>query len=81
MDKRIDFHPYALYRMGKRDISRADVEETIRAPYSIVQGKFARMVAQRIHGEYLLRAVFEEYGDHYLVITAYRARPQRYLRR
>ena len=81
MEKRIVFHPYALYKMSKRGITRAAVEETIRAPYSIVQGKFARMVAQRIHGEYLLRAVFEDYGDHYLVITAYLARPQRYLRR
>jgi len=81
LDKRIVFHPYALYKMGKRGISSADVEETLRSPHSIVQGKLARMVAQRIHGEYLLRAVFEEYGDYYLVITAYLARPQRYLRR
>ncbi len=81
MDKRIVFHPYALYKMDKRGIARADVEETIIEPYSIIETKFARKIAQRIYGEYLLRVVFEEYGDHYLVITAYPARPQRYLRR
>ena len=81
MDKRIVFHPYALYKMGKRGIGRTDVEATLRAPHSIVEGKFARKVAQKMQGEYLLRAVYEEYGDHCLVITAYRARPQRYLRR
>jgi len=81
MDKRIVFHPYALYKMGKRGITKADVEETIIAPYSTVEAKFARKIAQRIYGKYLLRVVFEDHGDHCLVITAYPARPQRYLRR
>jgi len=67
--------------LGFGGIARADVEETIIEPYSIVQAKFTRKIAQRIYGEYLLRVVFEEHGDHYLVITAYPARPQRYLRR
>ena len=42
MDKGIVFHPYALYKMGKRGIARADVEKTIIEPYSIVQAKFTR---------------------------------------
>jgi len=67
--------------MGKRGIGKADVEETMIDPYSVVEAKFGRKIAQRMHGEYLLRVVFEEHGDHYLVITAYPARPQRYLRR
>jgi len=80
MDKRIVFHPYALYKMGKRGIVRANVEETILAPDSVVEAKFGRKIAQRMHGRYLLRVVFEEHADDYLVITAYPARPQRYLR-
>jgi len=80
MDKTIVFHPYALYRMSKREIAKADVEETLAAPHSIVGAKFGRKIAQRIYGNYLLRVVFEEHPDHYLVITAYPSRPQRYLR-
>ena len=81
MDKEIVFHPYALGKMGKRCLARADVEETIVAPHSIVEAKFGRKIAQRLYGEYLLRVVFEEHEDHCLIITAYPARPQRYLRR
>jgi hypothetical protein len=81
MDKGIVFHPYALYKMGKRGIIKANVEETIIAPYSVVEAKFGRKIAQRVCGNYLLRVVFEEHADHYLVITAYPTRPQRYLRR
>jgi len=81
MDKRIVFHPYALYKMGKRGIVKANVEQTIGAPDSVVQAKFGRKIAQRTYGEHLLRVVFEEHADYYLVITAYPARPERYLRR
>lgn len=66
--------------MDKRGIARAIVEETVLAPDSVVEAKFGRKIAQRLYGQYLLRVVFEEHGDHYLVITAYPARPQRYLR-
>jgi phage baseplate assembly protein W len=81
MAKKIVFHPYALYKIGKRGIAKADIEETMRDPSSVLEAKFGRRIAQRIYGSYLLRVVFEEYEDHYLVITAYPARAQRYLRR
>jgi len=48
MDKRIVFHPYALYKMGKRGIVKANVEETIAAPNSVVEAKFGRKIAQRM---------------------------------
>jgi len=53
----------------------------MKEPYSIAEAKFGRKIAQRIYGSYLLRVVFEEYEGHYLVITAYPARAERYLRR
>jgi len=81
MNKRIVFHPYALHKMGKRGIVQTNVEETIAAPNSVVEAKFGRKIAQKMYGRYLLRVVFEEHADYYLVITAYPARPQRYLRR
>ena len=80
MTKKVDFHPYELYKMEKRAIAKADVEETIKEPYSVVEAKFGRRIAQRIYGGYLLRVVFEDYEDHCLVITAYPARAKRYLR-
>ena len=48
MAKKIVFHPYAWYKMEKRGITKADVEETMREPYSIAEAKFGRKIAQRI---------------------------------
>ena len=80
MGKEVVFHPYALYKMGGREISKAKVEETIKQPHSIMKGKFGRKIAQRRYGDHLLRVVFEEYENCVLVITAYPARAERYLR-
>lgn len=55
------------------------VGETLGETFSIVWGKFGRRIAHRVYGRYLLRVVFEEYEDYILVITAYPARPERYL--
>lgn len=78
MTKKIIFHPYALYKM-ERGISSEKVSETLTQPYSIVDGKFGRKIAQRIYGSYILRVVFEDHSEHILVITAYPARAERYL--
>jgi len=80
MAKKIVFHPYALYKIEGRGIAKANVEETVTEPSSIVAAKYGRKIAQRVYGSYLMRVVFEEYEDHYLVITAYPARAERYLR-
>jgi len=79
MTKKIIFHPYALYKMERRGISSDKVSETLIQPYSIVDGKFGRKIAQRIYGDYVLRVVFEDHPEHVLVITAYPARAERYL--
>ena len=79
MTKKIIFHPYALYKMEKRGISSGKVSETLTQPYSIVDGKFGRKIAQRIYGSYILRVIFENSPEHILVITTYPARAERYL--
>lgn len=78
MDKGIVFHAYALHKMERRGITRIDVEETMATLESIVAGRLPTRITQRICREHLLRVVFEEHEDHYLVMTAYPARPQRY---
>ena len=65
--------------MDRRGISKERVLETLAQPYSVVDGKFGRRIAQRIYGDYILRVVFEEHADHILVVTAYPAKAERYL--
>ena len=73
------FHPYALYKMQKRNINRQKVQKTLEKPDSVVSGKWGRKIAQKIYGRYLIRVIFEEQEDKILVITAYPTKPERYL--
>ncbi|MCD6318228.1 DUF4258 domain-containing protein [Candidatus Aerophobetes bacterium] len=77
--KNIIFHPHALRKMRERDLSTQKVREILKGPQSIVQGKWGRKIAQKIYGEYLIRVVFEEQENHILVVTAYPAKPEKYL--
>ena len=79
MNKEIKFHPYALYKMGRRRLTRSMVGETVKEPLAVVEGKFGRKIAQRVFDRYLIRVVYEEYEDHILVVTAYSTKPERYL--
>ncbi|MEA1863805.1 MAG: hypothetical protein U9N46_01190 [Euryarchaeota archaeon] len=48
-------------------------------PYSIVDGKYGRRIAQKVHGDHFVRVVSEEHEDHLLIVTAYPSKPERYL--
>ena len=78
-EKEIVFHPYALYKMDKRNISKEEVIKTLKEPHPIMNGKYGRKISQRIYGRRVLRVIFEEYENHILVITAYPAKAESYL--
>ena len=73
--KDIEIIPLAKRKMARRRIPEAWIGEAIRDADQIVAGHGARSVAQqrrRIRRrEMLLRVVFEETEDKYVVITAY----------
>ena len=73
--KEIDIIPLARRKMERRGISEAWIGEALRNPDQVVQGHGGRSVAQRRRTirsrEKLLRVVFEETEDKYVVITAY----------
>ena len=77
--KKIIFHPYALYKMNMRNLSKLTVIETVTHPHSVADGKYGRKIAQKVYGDYLVRVIFEEYEDHLLIVTAYPSKPERYL--
>ena len=78
-EKEIVFHPYALYKMDKRNISKEEVIKTLKESHTIMNGKYGRKISQRIYGRHVLMVIFEEYEDRILVITAYPAKAERYL--
>jgi hypothetical protein len=73
--KDIEIIPLAKRKMEKRRIPEGWVGEALTNPDQVVAGHGGRSVAQRRRRirrrEMLLRVVFEETEDKYVVITAY----------
>lgn len=73
--KPIEIIPLAKKKMRRRGIPEGWVVDAVNAPDQIVEGYRGRTVAHRRHTvrgeERLLRVVFEETAEKYIVITAY----------
>ncbi len=73
--KEIEIIPLARRKLARRSISELWVKEALTSPEQVVKGHGGRLVAQQRRmtrrREKLLRVVFEETGDKYVVITAY----------
>jgi hypothetical protein len=73
--KDIEIIPLARRKMERRGIPESWVGEALRAADQIVEGHGGRLVAQQRRSirrkEKLLRVVFEETEEKYVVITAY----------
>ena len=65
----------AKRKLKRRGIPEKWIEETLQNPDQIVDGYGGRKVAQRKYmmeeKEFLLRVVFEQEKDYYLVVTGY----------
>lgn len=73
--KDIAIIPLAERKLARRGIPREWVVETIRTPDQVVEGYGGRVVAQRRYRvrakDMLLRVVYDEIEQHYVVVTAY----------
>ena len=73
--KEIEIIPLAEKKMGQRGIQNDWVIRALTSPDQIVEGYGSRKVAHRRHTvrgkDKLLRIVFEETPEKYIVITAY----------
>ncbi len=78
MNLKIIFHPHAIDKLKKRNLKQETVEEAIKNPDTVSDGKFGRKIAQKVYARYLLRVIYEERADSITVITAYPTKPERY---
>jgi hypothetical protein len=73
--KRIEIIPLAEKKSKRREIKREWIDDAITNPAQVVEGYGNRKVAQKklILGDkkYLLRVVYEETEEVYIVVTAY----------
>jgi len=73
--KEIEIIPLALKKALRRGIPEEWIRETVEVPYQVVEGYGGRNVAHKkyVKGdkEYLLRVVYEEQQETFVVVTAY----------
>lgn len=73
--KEIEIIPIALKKAERRGIVQTWIEETVRHPEQVVEGYGGRKVAHKKmvidEKECLLRVIYEEIGDKYVVVTTY----------
>ena len=73
--KQIKIIPLAKKKLVQRGVDESMVLETVNNPDQIVKGHGGRYVAQKQYqfssSEYLLRVVYEEESNEFVVITGY----------
>ena len=73
--KEIEIIPLAKKKIGRRGIPSGWVVGALASPDQVIEGYGGRKVAHRRHTvrgkDRLLRVVFEETPDKYIVVTAY----------
>lgn len=74
----LSFHPHAIKKLIDRGIKESTVEGIIADPDAVVDGKYGRKIAQKSFGRYIIRAIYEKKENKALVITAYKAKAERY---
>ncbi|GFP19083.1 hypothetical protein HKBW3S03_00587 [Candidatus Hakubella thermalkaliphila] len=74
--KKIEIIPIAKKKSEQRGIWEDWIKETINSPEQVVEGYGGRKVAHRKYilgdKEYLLRVIYEEKEELYVVVTTYR---------
>ena len=75
---KIEYTDYAEMKISKRNLSKNQIENVVKNSDKISEGKKGRKISQKLEGRYLLRVVFEQYGNTHKVIMAYYSEPERY---
>lgn len=62
----------------ERNLSKKMVEDAVLNPDELAEGSFGRKIANKIIGDKLLRVIYEQENNVYIIITAYYTKPARY---
>lgn len=75
MMKRVEIIPIAQRKADRRGIAKEWIEDAVTNPAQVVDGYGGRKVAHKRllidNKEYLLRVIYEETEEIYIIITAY----------
>ena len=63
---------HALRRAKKWQLSEDQIAEALLFPDEVLKGHLGRYIAHKLHGDHILRAVYEYYDDYPTVVTVLR---------
>ncbi len=65
-------------KLLERKLSKSMVEDAIKNPHRIDTTRFGRKIANKIIDGKVLRVIYEQYGNLYIVVTVYYIMKDRY---
>ena len=78
MDEKIIYSRHAEEKIKERRIDKEIVESTLLDPEEIIHSRDNIKIAYKIVGNKLLRVIFKEEKDIWIIITAYLTKKNRY---
>ncbi|EQD32521.1 hypothetical protein B2A_13518 [mine drainage metagenome] len=75
---RFEYTHHVEEKIAERRLNKTVIEEVLLNPDKTTNAKFGRKITQRTIGNKVLRIIYEEKQDAYIIITAYYTEVTRY---
>jgi len=75
---KIIYTDHAEENINERKLSKKGIEDIVKNPEKAMDARFDRKIAQKILGDKLLRVIYEQEDNVYIIVTAYYTKPERY---
>ncbi len=69
---------HAEENIEERKLNKKIIEDIIKNPEKVIDSKFGRKIAQRTVEDKMLRVIYEQKDNVYIIITAYYTKSERY---
>ena len=76
--KKINYTKHAREKLKERNIDKTNIKETIEYPDRSLNNINGTKIVHKIYDKKLLRVIYRDEENHYLVITAYYTKKERY---
>lgn len=76
----IIYTEHAEENITERKLEKEIIEDILRNPDQVISSRFGRQIAQRTVNGKLLRVIYEQQSNIYIVVTAYFTGTERYRR-
>jgi transcriptional regulator NrdR family protein len=73
-----DYTDHAEENIKERKLSKKVIEDVVKNPEKVIDSRFRRKIAQKAIAGKLLRVIYEQKDNVYIIVTAYYTKPERY---